>query len=278
MQIIASYRLRSYRIAEYENEQLWWETHFDFGRQRSGECFILGNILIINPWSDEKDGLLIGEFLDQLKKLASWDKTPYYCFGSELLDVKTGRKPTSDLFKQMSFRMNTQNAEAEGLKELHPGPHRINRYRITVNEDRSISWQTPGGMDRIIGGQGRIESDILFLEPRVDGEVTQSKRDFLYHLSRLPQWTLTTAWCRHSALRSCQEKQKVKFSRKISTPPKEAIGPVGLEHHSISTQSQKNETLPKQPSSNFTPLKSWSSFSSWLNIFKWPKLSWPWSY
>jgi hypothetical protein len=174
--------------------------------------------------------------------------------------------------------MNTQNAEAEGLKELHPGPYRINRYRITVNEDRSISWQTPGGMDRIIGGQGRIESDILFLEPRVDGEVKQSKQDFHYHLSRLPQWTITTAWCRHSTLRSCREEQKVKFSRKISTPPKEAIDPVGLKHHFIFTQNQKNETPPKQPSFNFTPLKSWSSFSSWLNKFKWPKLSRPWSY
>ena len=277
MQPKTSYLLREYRITEYESGVLWWETHFDFGRQRSGECFIQGNILIIKPWSEEKDGLLIGEFLDQLKKLPSWDKTLYYCFFSELLEVKTGRKLTADLLKQMSFRINTQPVEPEGLKGLRPGLYRIDRYRITVNEDRTISWQTPGGMNQIIGGQGLIESDILFLGPMVGGELKQNKQKFLYHLSRLPQWTITTAWCRHSALRTCQEKQQVKSPGEISTQPKKLIDPVGLEHPSISTPSPKKEPLPKQPSPGYTFLKSLPFFSSWLNKFKWPKFSWPWS-
>jgi hypothetical protein len=36
MEIKTSYRLRSYKILEYENGLLWWETHFDFGMERSG--------------------------------------------------------------------------------------------------------------------------------------------------------------------------------------------------------------------------------------------------
>ena len=221
---------------------------------------------------------MIGEFLDQLKKLPSWDKTLYYCFFSELLEVKTGRRLTADLVKQMSFGMNTRQAETEGLKGLKPGLYRIDRYRISVNDDRTISWHTPGGMNRIIGGQGIIESRILFLGPVVGSELKQNKQEFLHHLSRLPQWTITTVWCRHSALRSCQEKQQVKTPGEISTQPKKFIEPVGLEHPSISTQSPKKEPPLKQPSSDFTFLKSLPSFSFWLNKFKRPRFSWPWFY
>ena len=248
MQIKASYRLSSYRITEYENGVLWWETHFDFGRQRSGECFIQGNILIIKPWSDEKDGLLIGEFLDQLKKFPVWDKTLYYCFASELLDVKTGQKPTADRFTQLSSRINTQQPETEELKSLIQGSYRIDRYRIAINDDRTISWQTSRGIDRIIGGQGLIESGILFLGPRVGGEIKQNKQEFLYHLSRLPQWTITKVWCRYSALRSCQEKQPIKSPGNISTPPKKVINSISLEHPLISPQGTPKVPPPKQPS------------------------------
>ncbi len=142
MQIKTSYRLRSYRITEYETGGLWWETHFDFGRQRSGECFIYGKILIIKPWIDEKDGSLIGEFLDQLKKLPSWDKTLYYCFFSELLEVKTGRRLTVRPGETNVLRdEHPTRPNVEGFKGLRPGLYRIDRYRITVNDDQTISWQ-----------------------------------------------------------------------------------------------------------------------------------------
>ena len=68
------------------------------------------------PWSEEKDGFLIGEFLDQLKKLPAWDKTLYYCFFSELLDIKTGRKLTADRLHKCPSRMNTHQPKQRGLK------------------------------------------------------------------------------------------------------------------------------------------------------------------
>jgi hypothetical protein len=278
MQIKASYRLRSYRITEYETGGLWWETHFDFGRQRSGECLIHGNILILKPWSNEKDGLLIGEFLDQLKKLPSWDKTFYYCFFSELLDVKAGQRLTAELLKQTFFREDTRPPGTGRLKGSQPGSYRIDRYRITIDTEGTVSWQTSKDMNRIIGGQGIIESGILFLGPMVGGELKQNKQEFLYHLSRLPQWTITTAWCHHSALRSCQEKQQVKTPREISTQPNKSVDPVGLEHPSSSTQSPTKEPPLKGPSPDFTFSKSLPSFSFWLNKFKWPIFSWPRSY
>ncbi len=278
MKIRASYRLRSYRISEYETGVFWWETHFDFGRQRSGECFILGNILILKPWSDERDGLLIGEFLDQLKKLPVWDRTLYYCFASELLDIKTGRKPTADRFTQLSPRINTQQPETEELKSLIPGSYRIDRYRIAINTEGTVSWQTSKDMDRIIGGEGLIESGILFLGPMVGGEIKQNKQEFLYHLSRLPQWTITRVWCRYFALRACREKQPTQSLGSISTPPKKVVDLITLEHPLISPQGTPKVPPPKQPSPHFTFIKSRPSFFSRPSTFNWPKFSWSWFY
>ena len=86
----AIYSLGEYRITVYENGSLWWQTHSHFGVQRSGKCFILGDILIIGHWSHEESGYLKLEFFEQLQKLPVWNKTRYYCFAFELLDVSTG--------------------------------------------------------------------------------------------------------------------------------------------------------------------------------------------
>ena len=74
--------------------------HFNFGVQRSGKCFILGNILIIGHWSHEESGYLQLEFSEQLQKLPVWNKTHYYCFASELLDVSTGQSLTNDFLER----------------------------------------------------------------------------------------------------------------------------------------------------------------------------------
>jgi hypothetical protein len=69
------YRLGEYRITEYENGLLRWETHFNFGVQRSGKCYIFGDILIIGHWSNEGSGYLQLEFSELLQKLPIWNKT-----------------------------------------------------------------------------------------------------------------------------------------------------------------------------------------------------------
>ncbi len=273
MQIKAAYRLRSYRITEYEPGVIWWETHFDFGKQRGGECFVCGNILILKTWSQEKDGLLIGEFLDQLRKLPPWDKTPYYCFASELLDTLTARGLTSDQLKQMLFWMNRQKPGPNGPQGLLPGSFRINRYRITVSDEGAISWQTARGADKIIGGPGSIESGILFLEPMQGDEIKQSRQDFLSHLSRLPQWTVTQAWCRYSALRSCQERHQIGSQGKVISRPERIDRPIDTGTFSISPKNQKKETSQAIPSLKIAASKQ--SFSSWSSKFTWPTFSWP---
>jgi hypothetical protein len=274
----SQYRLGHYRITEYETGLLWWETHFEFGRQRGGEGLICGNILLISPWSDEKDGLLIGEFLDQLKKLPPWNKTLYYCFTTELLEVKTGRNPTADFMKQLSFSVKTQQSGLNGRQDIRPGPYRIDRYRITVNDDRTISWQTPDGKNRIMGGKALIESGILFLGPMVGDESKQNKQEFLFRLSRVPQWTGTSVWCRHSALRSCRGEGPIKFSKEISTPSQAPSDPISQKISGTFTQSPQNGPKPKQTVADIPSLKSIPSFSSRSCKIRWPKWSWPWTF
>jgi len=75
----ATYRLNEYRIIEHVNGLLEWETHYGFGAQQHGTCFIYNDILIIGPCSHEEVGYLKGEFLDRIEKLPFWNKTESYC-------------------------------------------------------------------------------------------------------------------------------------------------------------------------------------------------------
>src|SRR5512143_3333705 len=102
----AAYKLKQYRIIQDENCLLWWEMHYGFGVQRQGMCFIHNDILIIGPCTREEIGYLKREFLDGLEKLPLWNKTKYYCFASELLDVASGRSLNHYFLDQMSFSMN----------------------------------------------------------------------------------------------------------------------------------------------------------------------------
>lgn len=216
------YRLQHYRIIEYENGLLWWETHYDFGKQRSGECFIHENILVLGEWKEEKDGSLIGEFLDPLKKLPPWDRTRYYCQTSDLLDIHTGRRLSDTVWKLQADHAGFSSKGITDLEAFHPGLFHLGRYRISIDQDRSISWQTPGGRNRIIGGSGFIESNILILGPEAGKELKQDKQEFLENLSNLPHWNNSRAWCRLSVLRSCQERQQTRILGKISVQPRES--------------------------------------------------------
>jgi hypothetical protein len=225
MQIRAAYRLRSYRITEYENGLFWWESHFDFGRQRGGECYLYGDILIIKHWSSENDGLLIGEYLDHLKKLPPWTKTRYYCFASELLDIRSGRKLAEDFLRQRNFDGRHARKGPDGQEGAPGGPFKLDRYLITIGGDGSVLWEVTGSLNRILSGRGKIESDILFLEPGVKEESGLSRQQFLERLSQAPPWQGSSAWCRHSGLQPCREEKdspapkKAKFHREIPVKP-----------------------------------------------------------
>jgi hypothetical protein len=202
---VTIYRLGEYRITEYENGLLRWEKLFNFGVQRSGKCFILSDILIIGHWGHEEVGYLQLEFFDQLEKLPAWNKTRYYCFAFELLNISNGQTLTNDYLESISSRSNSAGPKSE--TNVSTGTFRLGRYQITVNDNGELSWQTYGGLNRVVGGRCVFESGILFMDEQ-EYEGDQIKREFLEKLTRLPKWDNSVAWCRSLVLRTCRHQQQ----------------------------------------------------------------------
>src|SRR4030042_881888 len=161
MKFKRAYRLGEYRIIEYENGLLRWEKLFNFGVQRSGKCFILRDILIIGHWSHDEVGYLQLEFFEKLEKLPAWNKTRYYCFAFELLNVSNGQTITNDYLESTLRNLNSATLKSE--INVSAGTFRLGRYQITVNDNGEVSWQTYGGLDRVVGGHCVFESNVLFI-------------------------------------------------------------------------------------------------------------------
>jgi hypothetical protein len=208
------YRLGEYRITEYENGLLRWEKLFNFGVQRSGKCFIIGDILIIGHWGHEEVGYLQLEFFEQLEKLPAWNKNRYYCFAFELLNVSSGQTITNDFLESILRSINSASPKSE--INVSTGTFRLGRYQITVNDNGELSWQTYGGLNRVVGGRCVFESGILFMDVQEYDEGDQSKREFLNKLNQLPKWNQSVAWCRNLVLRTCQHKQQSENSGSIA--------------------------------------------------------------
>ena len=200
----AIYQLGEYRITEYENGILWWETHHGLGEQRSGKCFIHNDILILGVSRHEDIGFLKLEFLHKLHKLPSWNKTRYYCFASELMDVASGRTVNEDLLDRILSLGGMKTAGAKAVTAEGPGTFRLDKYEITVASEGQISWRADGGMNKLVGGQCIIESGMLFIGPQEHDKGEPNKPEFHTKLRELPQWDRTTIWSRTLALRACE--------------------------------------------------------------------------
>jgi len=209
------YRLGDFIIIEHSGVLLTWVTHIALGAQRSGRCFIVGNILLIGSLDREGDGFLKLEFNEHLKKLPTWDKTRYYCFASSLRKVGTEQNLESYLKEQLSIdKIGMESVNITGLSTF-----RLYRYKINVGENSIISWQTIGELDRTIGGRCFIESGILFIGPKENElEGAQSRKIFLNELKLLPQWDKTFAWGHYRTLRICEESKERKSYKAIWKP------------------------------------------------------------
>jgi hypothetical protein len=209
------YRLGDFIIIEHSGVLLTWVTHIALGAQRSGRCFILGNILLIGSLDREEAGFLKLEFHEHLMKLPPWNKTRYYCFASSLRKVGTKQSLASYLREQLpidKIRMESVNITA-------PGIYRLDRYKIAVSENSIISWKTIGELNRTIGGKCFTESGILFIGPK-ENEIDegQSRKIFLNELKLLPQWDKTFAWAHYGSLKICEESRKRKSDKVIWKP------------------------------------------------------------
>jgi hypothetical protein len=216
MMLKNAYRLGEYRIAEDEHDLLRWETHFNFGVQRSGKCYIFGNVVILGKWSHEEGGYLQLEFSELLKKLPVWNRTQYYCFISELLNVSTGQSITNEFIE--NYQTLTGNTISKPIANISPGMFRLGRYQITIADKEEISWQTYEGLDRIIGGHCIIESGLLLIGPQEYEEWHQKKRAFLDKLNKLSKWDKTVAWCQSAVLRPCSIEPQRTENHNVASP------------------------------------------------------------
>lgn len=209
------YRLGEFIIIEHSGVLLTWVTHIALGAQRSGRCFIVGNILLIGSLDREEAGFLKLEFHEHLMKLPPWDKTRYYCFASSLRKIGAEQTLTSYLTEQLSI----DKIGMEAVNITVPSTFRLDRYKITAGENNIISWQTIGELNRTIGGRCFTESGILFIGPKENElDEGQSRKIFFNELKLLPQWDKTFAWGHHGSLRICKESKTRKSYKSIWKP------------------------------------------------------------
>lgn len=190
------YRLNEYRISEFADGRLWWDTQFGFGTQVGGPCFIYGDILLLAAQSNEENGFLKMEYLDHLKRFPIWHKTRYVCSGSALSDTATERYLSDERLRQLVFSPCAARPIISGKFEIF----RLGQYQISITAEGDISWTSYGGMNRIVGGRVLIESDVLFIGAR-NIDFQKRKKEFLRALKTHPKWDRTTLWCHNLILK-----------------------------------------------------------------------------
>jgi len=257
------YRLGEYLITLSDNGQIEWQAHAALGMERRGKCFILENILIFGQCRDEDHGYLKMEFHDHLRKLPPWTKTAYYCSCVSLLDVVTGHVVTEDLLQKLTTLAQIKGASVNSATDIKEGAFRLGRYYINVAEDGNISWQSIEGLNNIIGGPCRIESNVLFICPQTYVQEHQNKQNFLNKLHRLPQWNNTIAWCRGMVLEGCQPWQETRQYHAVG-------GKENIQNKSIhSRNSADRATFKIQLSSAFKQLSAlWPRIRRGKGLFK----------
>ena len=215
--IIKEYRLEDYIIAEYDQFMYTWEMNMVLGQHLIGNCFMVGNLLILEPWSHEKEGCLKQEYHERLRKLPMWNKSQYYCFSHSLRNVSTGQ-PLSNYFNRQ--QVNKDKIAIESVKKLEPGCFRLAQYKLFVSENGVVSWQIFKELNKIKSGPCVIESGILFLCLKNDAVYeSQSKKEWVTKLRAMPKWDKTFASGHWNILRACvQEKEEKERKKSVSVP------------------------------------------------------------
>lgn len=201
------YRLEDYIIAEYDRFVYTWEMNMVLGRHRIGNCFMVGNLLIMEPWSHEKEGCLKLEFHERLRRLPVWNKSRYYCFSPSLRDTVT-EQSLSNYFNRL--QVNKDKRMIEPVKIFKPGIYRLARYKIIVEEKGNISWQIYEESNKLISGPCITESGILFICSKNDDVYEgQSKKEWVTRVRLLPKWDQTFAWGHWNILRVCSPEKEI---------------------------------------------------------------------
>ncbi|WP_148204131.1 hypothetical protein [Oleidesulfovibrio alaskensis] len=200
------YRLNEYQISKMADGRLWWNSHTGFAIQIGGPCYIYGNVLLMGDRRGEENGFMKSEFLDYLKNFPLWNGTRYYCFSSAIMDTATGGHLSEERLQRLTRLPTAPDFDAivDGKAETF----KLGKYQISISIEGDIKWKSYSGISQIIEGSVLIESDILFIGPKLCDAPEKSKREFIHTLQSLPKWNRTTFWCRSLALQPVSTDKK----------------------------------------------------------------------
>jgi hypothetical protein len=196
--------------------------------------------------------------------LPTWNRTIYYCFISELLNVSSGQSITKDFLE--NYKALTGNTIPKPITNISPGIFRLGRYQITIYDNGEVSWQTHESLNRVIGGQCVIESDVLFIDPQKYESRNQNKREFLNKLNQLPKWDKSMAWCRNYVLRPCNVEAPKTENHNFASPDEFIMDEYSFDEKPSSPYlDQIHFNQNKEPPKRLLHLN-----------FKWVKTVWCW--
>ena len=240
------YKLGEYILIEHSHILLTWLLQYPMGAQRSGKCYVVGNILVILPWCRHDPGYLRMEFHNYLRKLPVWHKTTFYSFASSLHQVIGGRALANDMVELLAA--NAINLDLS--KNIEPGTFRLGRYKIKADRDNIFSWQTLGLNNRVVCGTCSFESGILLLGPKIEESDHVIRKSFYSELKLLPQWNKTLAWGYAETIRHCKELKNNKIASVTASNPGTAKSFISERMSFTHSQSWEGERSPKHNRSN----------------------------
>ena len=236
------YRLDEYMIIERDGISLTWACHIAVGGQLSGNCVISGNILVLGPKKHQDPGFLKLEFYEQLRKLPTWNKTTCYGLASSLRKVDSGQSLVHEL-ETDPFSLKIDMAPT-GIKG--PETFSLGWYKIIIDPNGSISWQSMVALNRTISGKCEIESGILFLgQKEMESDKGKNRREFVACLKSLPQWDKTVAWGHYGSLKVCEQSKLRVYHGGIRKPDdvKVGLGKNRVFIRNANSQKERSQSL-----------------------------------
>ena len=258
-----SYRLGQYKIIENENGDLWWECYAHFATTNSGKCFVVGNILFLEPYSKiSEPGYLLLEYNELLNKLSQWEKTKYYCSTYTIRSCKTARTPPGNEIssrarertKRVTNGVTPEASVSGGIKpqesnQANSISYRLAQYEIIENESGELWWKAHAGLGRVSHGKCFIKDGMLFIEASSEADLKKPgepgflRREFLKHLNQLPKWEKTEYYCSSYTLRLCKT-GGIPLEREMSSRARERTKKIT---NSVTTEVSGSRGLKPKP-------------------------------
>jgi hypothetical protein len=155
------------------------------------------------------------------------------------MDTVTGKHIDADSLQKVAPPL-----DATGSDTIMAGKSenfQLGRYQISITTEGVTIWKSYTGMNQIVVGSVLVESDILFIGPKLCNAPEESKREFLCNLQSFPKWNRTVFWCRSIALRPVSTDKKK--SKDVHVAVESVRIPQQAEMHSKNHQREYSQQM-----------------------------------